>query len=83
MTTISTKYSKYINFIVEFIVIIVTNITLYNIFRYIESSFGVADTRKCANLDVHIEMPICMPNLEKHKCFINLSNAIDQFTINF
>ena len=83
MNAISTKYSKYISFIVEFIVITVTNITLCNIFRYIESSFGVGDTRKCANLDEHIEMTICTPKLEKHKCIINLSNAIDQFTINF
>ena len=33
MATISMKYTMYINFIVQFIVIIVSNITLYNIFR--------------------------------------------------
>ena len=43
----------YINFIVAFIVIIVTNITLYNIFKYNGSKFGVTDIKICANLEDH------------------------------
>ena len=53
MTTISTKYSMYINFRDKFIVIIVSSITSYNNFRCIGSKFWSVDTRKCANLDDH------------------------------
>ena len=42
----------------QYILVIISNITLYNIFWYTESfldlldqNFGVTDTRKCANLD--------------------------------
>ena len=38
-TIISMEYAMYINFIVEFIVTVVSSITLYNIFRYTGSKF--------------------------------------------
>ena len=51
MTTVSPKFFRHINFMAKFIVVIVSNITLCNIFKYIGSKFW--NTRKCANLDDH------------------------------
>ena len=39
-----------ITYIVEFIVIMVSNITLY-IFSVVDRNFGVSDTKNCVNLD--------------------------------
>ena len=47
MATVSTNYSMYINFTVEFI----TNVT--KCLDILDQNFGVTDTRKCGNLDDH------------------------------
>ena len=54
-TIISMEYAMYINFIVEFIVTVVSSITLYNILDILDQNFGVTDTRKCANLEYHLD----------------------------
>ena len=82
MITISTKCSLYIDFIVEFIVVIVSNIILHNIFRYIWSKFRSDRQKKCANLRWPF-FSICTPNLEKFKRIFNFSSVIDAFAINF
>ena len=43
----------YINFIVEFIIMIVGNINFTTFLDILDRNFGVTDTRKCANLDDH------------------------------
>ena len=76
------KTLMYINFIVEFIFIIVSNITLYNIFRYIRPKIWSDWHKKMCQLG-WLFFSIWTPNLEKFKCIINLSNAIDEFASNF
>ena len=73
----------YINFRVKFIVIIVSMLlyTFLDIFR-MTNIFGVTDIRKWASLDDHF-FSVCSPNLEKFKRIFNLSNALDEFAINF
>ena len=71
----------YINLIVEFIVKIVSNITLYNIFKYIGWKF-LSDRHKQMYQFRWPFFSKCTPNLEKFKCIINLSNAIEEFAIN-
>ena len=73
----------YINFRVKFIVIIVSMLlyTFLDIFG-MTNIFGVTDIRKWASLDDHF-FSVCSPNLEKFKRIFNLSNALDEFAINF
>ena len=53
MSTISTNYSMYINFIVEFIIMIVGNINLYSIFRYIGSKLWSDWHKKMCQFNEH------------------------------
>ena len=70
----------YINFVVKFIMLV---ILLYTAFLYtLDRDFGVTNIRKYTNL-VGDFFSICTPNLETFKRIINLSNAIDEFSINF
>ena len=73
MSTISLNYYMYINFIVEFIIMIVGNINLYNIFRYIGSKLWS---------DWHKKMcQFRWPFFSICTRIINLHNATDEFAI--